>query len=191
MSAGQFKPPQFHAVIAYDPAVVSQKTLNRASHVCSINEFSSVERAIETTEDMSALLQRARTTVDLVVYVGDMPVRAIDPVCHTIECDIDTHVPGVVNLVREILMEAGHVRSIFEQLLAGWVGRALVITLPTNAGAVTEALIEILPAYAELLDPMPQPPKPRLTATDTADSIGGSDSEDTATILRMPLRKRD
>ena len=191
MTAGQFEPPQFSAVIAYDPAVVAPKALKQATYVCLINEFNAVEHPVETAEDISGLLTKARTTLDLVVYLGDLPVRSIDPVCHTIELELDSRTPGVVNVARDVLMESGHNRAMFEHMVAGWVGRTLVMTLPANSGALTETLIEILPAYAELMDPNPQPPKPRLTAAGGADDQGQRNDNDTATILRMPKRSRD
>lgn len=189
MTAGQFEPPQFSAVIAYDPAVVDSHTLKQALHVCSMNEFNAVEHPVTTAEDISELLTKARTSLDLLLYLSDLPVRSIDPVCHTIELELDSRTPGVVNVARDVLMESGHSRALFEHMVAGWVGRTLVMTLPANSGALTETLLEILPAYAELMDPNPQPPKPRLTAAGGPD--GQVSKNDTATILRMPKRSRD
>ncbi|MDK8347370.1 hypothetical protein QP868_01310 [Brevibacterium sp. UMB1308A] len=191
MTAGQFEPPQFSAVIAYDPAVVSPQTLKHALYVCSVNEFNAIEHPVENAQDMSGVLTKARTSLDLLIYLGDLPVRSIDPVCHTIELELDSRTPGVVNLARDVLMESGHTRALFEHIVAGWVGRTLVMTLTANSGALTETLIEILPAYAELMDPNPQPPKPRLTAAGSADGPVSENDTDTATILRMPKRSRD
>ena len=189
MTAGQFEPPQFSAVIAYDPAVVTSQTLKHALYVCSVNEFNAIEHPVENAQDMSGLLVKARTSLDLLIYLGDLPVRSIDPVCHTIELELDSRTRGVVNLAREVLMESGHTRALFDHMVAGWAGRTLVMTLPANSGALTETLIEILPAYADLMDPNPEPPKPRLTAT-SGDEEQGQEN-DTATILRMPKRSHD
>lgn len=217
MSAGQFVPPPYNAVVAFDPAVVTTSTRHKVVKLIEYHDFVVAELPVQTADDMARILTRACNREEMVVYIGNLPIHELPPVFRTIDTHLDRPIPGVVDLIRNVLLDTGYTRVVFERVLAGWAGATLVITLPNDIGGISDLIMELVPMYDEFLDPVIDPgptvaPRggPHLTVTDggaldrnrrgrlgsaggvtsPGGGLGEGDSNDTATILRMPTRRQ-
>lgn len=111
-----------------------------------------VAEAGEALHERLVGLREAATQARLVVVVGRLGVGRDKDLAADVGETLGRPVPGLAQSIRRAQLDAGYSRSVFESPVCGWLGGALVLTLPDDVTGVQAAIQEVGATILDVFD---------------------------------------